>query len=84
MEREAEERIERLENSMERAWRAIEFLAGEQTKGFSRMDAEFARLTERMDAEYARTQAQFRQTDERIEKLVRAIGELIRWERPNT
>jgi hypothetical protein len=49
-------------------------LATETRKGFDRVAKQFAETDKRM----RETDQRFRQTDERIDKLVGAIGELIR------
>jgi seryl-tRNA synthetase len=73
MEREIEERFERLEAQADRAWRAIELLAKDQAEHARRAEAEYAKTQE----QFRRTEEQVRRTDERIEKLVIAIGEFI-------
>jgi flagellar hook-basal body complex protein FliE len=63
-------RVTRLENLMGRAFTAIEALADKE----ARLDDVLATLTEAQ----IRTEERFQRTDERIDKLVSAIGEMLR------
>jgi galactokinase len=63
-------RVTRLENLMGRAFTAIEALADKE----ARLDDLLATLTEAQ----IRTEERFQRTDERIDKLVSAIGEMLR------
>jgi hypothetical protein len=68
------ERLDRLE-------RAVQALARETRRGFERVAKQFQETDRRMrqtDERFRQTDERFRRTDERIEKLVIAIGELIR------
>lgn len=70
-------RVARLEESMERAFTAIEALAEKEAK----LDDALAALVEaQIQSQQAqiKTEQRFQQTDERIEKLVIAIGESLR------
>ncbi len=59
---------------MERTVGLLAELATETGRGFDRVAAQFDAIGRRM----AQTGERFRRTDERIDKLVVAIGELIR------
>ena len=81
MPEDSNQRVQRLEESEQRAWRAIEALADKQTKLDDLMVtlAEAQILTEER---FQKTDERFQKTDERIDKLVSAIGELIRGRNP--
>jgi chromosome segregation ATPase len=71
------ERVSTLEEAMRRAFTAIEALAEKEAK----LDDALATLIEsqiQMQQEQIKTEQRFRQTDERIEKLVIAMGEFLR------
>jgi len=53
-------------------------LATETRRGFDRVAKQFAETDRRMRESSRETDQRFRQTDERVDKLVGAIGELIR------
>jgi hypothetical protein len=62
--------------------KAVAELATETRRGFDQVAAQFAAVTKRID-EMARENSQrSRESDERVDKLVLAIGELIRNQPP--
>jgi len=70
-------RVTRLEEFMGRAFTAIEALADKEAK----LDDLLATLTEaqiKTEERFRRTDERFQRTDERIDKLVSAIGEMLR------
>jgi hypothetical protein len=70
-------RVTRIENLMGRAFTAIEALADKE----ARLDDVLATLTEaqiRTEERFQRTDARFERTGEGIDKLVSAIGEMLR------
>jgi hypothetical protein len=72
--------VERLEESERRAWAAIEALSNKQESHAKLAEAqlETEKRFQQTDARFLQTDARSRQIDERIDKLVSAIGELIR------
>lgn len=69
--------VVQLEESMRRAFAAIEALADKQAK----LDDSLATLLDaqiRLQEEQIKTEQRFQQTDARIEKLVIAMGEFLR------
>jgi hypothetical protein len=83
--------IERIEESERRAWAAIEALSDKQEKldevllviaeahaKLAEAQLETERRFQETEKRFQQTDARSRQIDERIDKLVSAIGELIR------
>jgi hypothetical protein len=91
MANELNDRVERLEESERRAWAAIEALSDKQEKlddvlvviaeAHAKLVESHAKLAEAQletEKRFQQTDARSRLIDERIDKLVSAIGELIR------
>jgi hypothetical protein len=72
-------RLDRLERGLLSVQKSIAALAAETRRGFERVAKQFQETDRRM----RQTDERFRQTDERIERLVIAIGELIRHQNPS-
>jgi hypothetical protein len=70
-------RVARLEESMERAFTAIEALAEKEAKLDDALTALIEAQIQSQQAQ-TKTEQRFQQTDARIEKLVIAIGEFLR------
>jgi hypothetical protein len=71
-------RLDRLERGLLSVQKSIAALAAETRRGFERVAKQFQETDRRTDERFRQTDERFRQTDERIERLVIAIGELIR------
>jgi hypothetical protein len=77
-------RVERLDESERRAWAAIKKLddvlvvIAEAHAKLAEAQLETEKRFQQTDARFQQTDARSRQVDERIDKLMSAIGELIR------